>query len=371
MTVRSSVNTIKSMLQNLKALFYDTAQLNGLTANENTSLPEYVEIFERRLSSNWEYPDDWIDVHKVMEEDTYDKTAYPLGRVVHLLLNNQETSTFSLGNNSYTTPQAIKTSDGAFYTYSANGSSVTHTWDTKAKTCYVIYYFKKGDVRTCHKTYMLSNTLFTYIDCSSFQFNKDNSPTYTTHPLWQGLECTKESIFKNIDYLQQVPLEYVNLPFDKEKSTVNGYMLYYAPFLKYFYASKINPASIPYGTINYMDWSCVDWASYSGTNIGSNRQTIYNEGIIDLSGYTSDTTVSIALFYGNLNVKIKLPNAPIYCFLGRNCASIIKPSTWEYIADNAPVVDGRTLTLETYGYASLKAAGNAYQTLINKGWVIQ
>lgn len=370
MTVRSSVNTIKSMLQNLKALFYDTAQLNGLTANENTSLPEYVEIFERRLSSNWEYPDDWIDVHKVMEEDTYDKTAYPLGRVVHLLLNNQETSTFSLGNNSDTTPQAIKTSDGAFYTYSANGSSVTHTWDTKAKTCYVIYYFKKGDVITCHKTYMLSNTLFTYIDCSSFRFYKDNSPTYTTHPLWQGLECTKESIFKNIDYLKQVPLEYVNLPFDKEKSTVNGYMLYYAPFLKYFYASKINPASIPCGTINYMDWSYVDWASYSGTNIGSCR-TIYNEGIIDLSGYTSDTTVNIALSYGNLNVKIKLPNAPVYCSLGKYCASIIKPSTWEYMAENAPVVDGRTLKLESYGYASLKAAGNAYQTLINKGWVIQ
>lgn len=372
MTVRSSVNTIKSMLQDIKNKFYEAAHLNNLSANENTTLPEYVEIFENRQNSGWEYPPEWIDVHEVLENDTYDTTAYRYGRAVILLLNNQETTTFKLSSGSNSIPKAVKTSDGAFYTYANNGSSVTHTWNTgNEKTCYAIFYYNKTSANPCYSTTLPSNVLYVYIDSSSFNFANDYSPTYSTHQYWQGLECTKESVMNCTGCLKQTALEYVYLPFNKENSIVNNCIIEDSMFLKYFYASKLNPSYVPYN-VNYFNYSNVDWASYNNGAIAYSPQYTYIEGIIDLSGYTSDTAVS--LFYNarnNINVKVKLPNAPVNCYLGKECVSLLKPSTWEYMAENAPTVQSRTFTLNSYGYASLKAAGNAYQTLKNKGWVIQ
>ncbi len=369
----SSLQKIKPLLQDTKLKFYEAAKLNNLEAKETTTLSEYVDIFKTHKSSAWQYPSDWIDVHKVLEEDEYDKTAYPYGRAVILLLNNQETTTFSLSLGSTSTPKAIKTSDGAFYTYADNGSSVTHTWQTgEEKTCWVIYYYSKAKCYPVHKTYLPTNALYIYIDSSSFMFSNDYSPSYTSFPYLQGLECTKESIYTDSgSYLGITALEYVYLPFDKEKSTNTSYLIYNNMFLKYFYASII-PSDKIGKSVNAVNWDNGNWSSLNSTAIVSGSSITYQEGVADLSNYTSDTAVNLFYnAYNNINIKVKLPNAPVTCYLGQYCASVIKPSTWEYMAENAPVVDGRTLTLNTYGYASLKAAGKAYQTFIDKGWVIK
>jgi hypothetical protein len=93
-------------------------------------------------SEEWQPNPNWWDIKKILDEDTRD---YP-GKVGVILYDFNDVSDFTLTNFAVV---AVATSDGAFYSYADNGSTVSHNWDTtqdkddgkENKTRWVIYYY--------------------------------------------------------------------------------------------------------------------------------------------------------------------------------------------------------------------------------------
>ena len=94
------------------------------------------------VSDEWQPNPNWWDIKKILDEDTRDYK----GKVGVILYNFNDVSDFQLSSIGMT---AVATSDGAFYTYADNGSTVSHNWDTSKdkddgrgfKTRWVIYYY--------------------------------------------------------------------------------------------------------------------------------------------------------------------------------------------------------------------------------------
>lgn len=94
------------------------------------------------VSDEWQPNPNWWDIRKIIDEDTRDYK----GKVGVILYNFNDVSDFTLAPSGMT---AVATSDGAFYTYTDNGSNVSHNWDTTQdkddgrgfKTRWVIYYY--------------------------------------------------------------------------------------------------------------------------------------------------------------------------------------------------------------------------------------
>ena len=94
------------------------------------------------VSDEWQPNPKWWDIRKILDEDTRDYA----GKVGAILYNFNDVSDFQLSSYGMT---AVATSDGAFYTYADNGSTVSHNWDTSKdkddgrgfKTRWVIYYY--------------------------------------------------------------------------------------------------------------------------------------------------------------------------------------------------------------------------------------
>lgn len=93
-------------------------------------------------SGEWQPNPNWWDIKKILDEDTRDYA----GKVGVILYNLNDVSDFQLSSSGMT---AVATSDGAFYSYANNGSTVSHNWDTSKdkddcrgfKTRWVIYYY--------------------------------------------------------------------------------------------------------------------------------------------------------------------------------------------------------------------------------------
>ena len=99
-------------------------------------------------AEEWQPNPNWWDIKKILEEDTRDYA----GKVGVILYNFNDVSDFELSSSGMT---AVATSDGAFYSYTDNGSNISHNWDTLQdkddgngfKTRWIIYYYTTDSTR--------------------------------------------------------------------------------------------------------------------------------------------------------------------------------------------------------------------------------
>lgn len=399
MSLKASLENIKENLKAIKTKFIQAAEKFGIVITDSVSFKDYPKIFSRidlgtgteEVEETWTYPSDWIDVHKVLEEDTYDAEYFNYGRAVQLFLNNTESDTFTLGTSSTSYAYAIRTSDGAYYDYDTNGSSVTHTWQaSEEKTRWIICYYRnvyKGAVHVIHSNYTPSNILYAYLDVKGFCFDTDYSLKTAKYKDFQGLECTPETTLSHygskVPTIPHSPLCYVNLPIEYGLGNITQtWFMDYGWNLKYCHIKKMPPYSARWICCSYIDFDNFDWSIYNGEHIAYELRARIIKGVIDLSQYTSDTEVAIgytAQGFKFRDLRIKLPNAPTKIYLNNEDCDISDMSVfWTYLAENAPIVEGRTLHIYSqYLYANLVSDTTLingltpYNLLRSKGWVIR
>ena len=119
--------------------------------------------------------------------------------------------------------------------------------------------------------------------------------------------------------------------------------------------------------------------NWSSNAIGSNFVTKFTEAHklpnlpygLDLSSITSNLTLGTSNPGANRirEAYIKLPNANFTIY--SSSGIIFTKDNWQYIADNAPTVSGKTLTM---GNMNIAICGGATDTIIstltNKGWTV-
>lgn len=399
MSLKASLENIKENLKAIKTKFIQAAEKFGIVITDNVSFKDYPKIFSRidlgtgteEVEETWTYPSDWIDVHKVLEEDTYDAEYFNYGRAVLLMLNNSESDVFPLGKSSTSMAYAIRTSDGAFYNYDVDGSSVTHTWQaSEEKTRWIVCYYRdvyRGRTYVIHSSYTPSNILYAYLDVKGFCFDTDYGLKTGKYKDFQGLECTPETTLSFCGDSGQTipysPLCYVNLPIEYGLGNISpSWFMDNSWNLKYQHIKKMPPYSAKYIRTNCIDFDNFDWSLYAGEVIADDLTCNMVKGVIDLSQYISDKEVNIGTHIRRCklrDLRIKLPNAPVKINLGGGyCDKSDMSVFWTYLAENAPIVEGRTLNIYSqYMYASLVTdmtlinGLTPYNLLRSKGWTIK
>lgn len=140
---------------------------------------------------------------------------------------------------------------------------------------------------------------------------------------------------------------------------------------------QTNPV-LPYGLrLRYMPSAAELFGEYTYTAIpqfrgSASTQAVYLPDLLDLSTIQEDADLNISNAYKIVG-RIKLPAVN----LDFDASTVFTYQSWKYMAENAPVVSGKTLTLNLSsqtGSNNLKAMGGAdgaiYQTFISKGWTI-
>lgn len=141
----------------------------GVNISESTPFSEYVSKVEEVVNpspEDWTPNPEWYDIETILKEDTREYS----GKFIALIEDSEDTTTFSLGETNVT---AVYTSDGSFYSYADNGSSVTHTWDkAQDKECgeihkvrYIMYYLASDTLSTATIAAPPRVTLYILYDC--------------------------------------------------------------------------------------------------------------------------------------------------------------------------------------------------------------
>lgn len=137
--------------------------------------------------------------------------------------------------------------------------------------------------------------------------------------------------------------------------------------------------------LNIVDFNKWDWTTYTGeTGFTKNIINLCKaEGVMDFS-VSPLTVTELSVFTSNypqnLDVKIKLPNVNVKifdCSPSSNGYKVPSANTWIYLADNAPVVEGKTLTTSNINkvlmqrtYSKAQPTKTVYEVLEEKGWTI-
>ncbi len=133
------------------------------------------------------------------------------------------------------------------------------------------------------------------------------------------------------------------------------------------------------GIIDFDKW---DWSTYTGeTGFTQVYMALCKaDGVMNLAK-SPLTVTELSLFTStypqNLDVKINLPDVNVKIFNNLNVYKIPSANTWVYLADNAPTVEGKTLTTSTTNkilmqraYSKLQPSKTVYEVFIEKGWII-
>lgn len=266
-------------------------------------------------------------------------------------------------------PDAILISDGRKIYSSAidaeNGYNSTYTFDFNNMDGqqYMIFYF----VRTTQCWGFTPSSAKIYIDSSSKGLLGGYAKYVAIKP------CANESSYLlSYSFYSSYYLESFNilgeLPEICKASSLST-------------SSFISPYSAPRYFPPISEWSktnVVDSYSSSSVFVAYGFPPCLPRGL-DISQYTGSSTLQIGA--GNTSVMsarmgelyVTLPNANIE-FKGIE----LTQDNWNYLAEHAPTVSGKTLTI-TGGYIGSSATtatptaailGEAYTTFVNKGWTI-
>ena len=417
-----NLNIIKDKVTSLKSKFREVALERNFIIPEDEKFSNYPDYFTpEHLTGVWQRPKEWKEFHdKVENEETVEiggvtrsidgSDVFSLGVI---FIDSETTTTFK--GSSYC---AVRTSDGAFYDLS-DGSTVIHTWKTSGTNRpnrWVIYYFysfhkinatfinpTQVPLMNGYAVYYVMNGSLTIVGGYYANFNVF---TYTKTPYLQAIEVTKKgrliedtsAWYSNSHSTAFVnsTIQYIGSPNNSgEKGLLHNwfrkcYNLTYAPIKssgislsKEYWGSNILDLQGQIAECKVINLDAFKWDTYAGDyNLFNNRaewRTV--KGVMDLS--VSPLTVEeLSLWTSSAympDLKIKLPRINVKMFTSTSYSVInnLTEKTWIYLADNAPEVDGKTLTTH-HSYVSLmktvKSKTNPdktlYEVMVDKGWSV-
>ena len=431
MTIAEEINDLKSRVSSA----YDACVEKGATiptVKNTANLPECIRSISGGSPSPSPLPPpaSYEDVCKEVEfcqsklVEQGGKSTYA-GAWIGLRYSGIDYENFTLGSSNVV---AVRTSDGAFYSYANDGANVTHHWDnskdfgipgieTQHKFNWVIYYFSENSI--------VSNS--SYLDCAKvvnivYVFDMDlkfysvtSGSTHNSYGLSRyndilqsfdfidnhrcyGNTSTDFSYFcSNCSYLTKLP---DNL--DTSSGTD------FSQFCSNCHSLTKLPDSLDTSSgtnFAYFCYSCLaltklpdNLDTSSGTNFSNFCQNCYALTKLPDNLDTSSGT-NFFYFCRNCYALTKLPDnldtsssGTNFSYFCQNCytltkANIILPAAYNittlnasnkltvasmrYIADHAPTTSNHTLTIGSTNIAR----ANAYDptiitTLTGKGWTV-
>ena len=400
-TIAEEINDLKSRVSSA----YDACVEKGATipAVKNTAnLPECIRSISGGSPSPTPPPASYEDVCKEVEfcqsklVEQGGKSTYA-GAWIGLRYSGIDYENFTLHESNVV---AVRTSDGAFYSYANDGASVTHNWDsskdfviegiqTQHKFNWVIYYFSANSI--------VSNS--SYLDCAKvvnivYVFDMDlkyQSVFGNTHNSY-GL-CRLNDILQSFDFIDnhrfygnttnfnQFCLEcysLIKLPDSLDTSSgtsFNGFCQ------NCYYLTKL-PDSLD--TRKGTNFSNFCRYCYSLTKLPDSLDTSFNinftyfcQNCYSLTKLPDSLDISKGInfngfcqnCYALTKANIILPAA--YNITTLNVSNKLTVASMRYIADHAPTTSDHTLTIGSTNIAR----ANAYDptiitTLTGKGWTV-
>ena len=426
MTIAEEINDLKSRVSSA----YDACVEKGATiptVKNTANLPECIRSISGGSPSP--SPASYEDVCKEVEfcqsklVEQGGKSSYA-GAWIGLRYSGIDYENFTLGSSNVV---AVRTSDGAFYSYANNGASVTHHWDnskdfdiegieTQHKFNWVIYYFSANSI--------VSNS--SYLDCAKvvnivYVFDMDLKFYSVTSGSTQnsyGLSRYND-ILQSFDFINNhrcygnTPTSFSNfcsycnsltkLPdsLNTSSSTNFSYFCYNCYALTKLPDNLDTSSGKNFSNFCYSCYSLNKLPDNLDTSSGTNfLQFCFNcQSLTKLpDSLNTSSSTNFSNFCNNCYALTKLPdsldtssgtNFTNFC---NNCRSLIKANiilpaaynittlkasnkltvaSMRYIADHAPTTSSHTLTI---GSTNIERA-NAYDptiitTLTGKGWTV-
>lgn len=401
---------IRSIPGGTPVLATKTITENGTYNASDDGAQGYSQVTVDVQEGQWSPDPLWWDIKTILQNDP-DRANYG-GSYIYLLTDVNDTVTFSLTNSALTeAPVAVKTSDGATYTYEDDGASVTHTWDkTKdkqssdswLKTRYVICYTSTSTNNTRAANtpgdvlYAIFGINFAITNNWTGSLLADKY-LLQSFDFLQGFGTSQSTSFNNFCYqcrtLQKLP------EIDTSNGTKFEYFLLSTILLKKIPDSLdfsngliFNQFLISSGIESFVggDFSKATKFSYSLNSLQGIKElgpmkfgsslTTTDASIMTLVGVRSlevdmseVPSSSLSQWFANnhvlINLKLKLSANSNYSFTQSKFISV---ESLQYIADNAPTVTGKTLSIGADNIARAGGAtGTIISTLTSKGWTVR
>ena len=374
-TIAEEINDLKGRVNSA----YDACVEKGATipAVKNTAnLPECIRSISGGSPSP--SPASYEDVCKEVQfcqsklVEQGGKSTYA-GAWIGLRYSGIDYENFTLGSSNVV---AVRTSDGAFYSYANDGASVTHHWDnskdfdipgieTQNKFNWVIYYFSANSI--------VSNS--SYLDCAKvvnivYVFDMDlkfYSVTSGTAHNSYGL-CRYNDILQSFDFI--------------DNHRCYGNTTSFSNFCYFCYALTKLPDNLD--TSSGTDFTRFCQNCNSLTKLPDNLDTSSGTDFTRfcyfcyaLTKLPDNLDTSSGTNFSNFcqncrsltKANIILPAA--YNITTLNASNKLTVASMRYIADHAPTTSGHTLTI---GNINIERA-NQYDptiitTLTGKGWTV-
>lgn len=379
MTIASEITRIKTNI----ASAYTALEEKGAVIPEvqnSDNLPEAISSISNTGAATgtmrefWAVPNSYLQLDNEMTNDArlvslrtrIDQRMSSFGCAFLPVAGNSITVTYDSG------VRAIRTSDGA-YSELTSGQTLTHTWDSTmdAEDGYrwIIYYFvdeyasstaTKSEFETSAMT--KAGTFYTSSETSN---NNGYGQLYryakylviNAYIKYNNLFGDWGSSVSGLDSFRTIGDGFI------AANAVSIFSFYQGSYrIKYF-------PSIEDGLLTIEDGYVITKDSTPTSN--SYYLNNYPKGL-DLSGVTDGSWDLTNLYKYLTSLYVKIP--PVDIILSRSTSVrdiLLSKTNWQYIADNAPTVEAKTLTM---GNINIKTCGGEdseiITTLKNKGWTI-
>ena len=328
-TIAEEINDLKGRVNSA----YDACVEKGATiptVKNTANLPECIRSISGGSPSPTPPPASYEDVCKEVEFcqskliEQGGKSDYA-GAWIGLRYSGIDYENFTLGSSNVV---AVRTSDGAFYSYANDGASVTHHWDSSKD-------FDIEGIQTWHKF----NWVIYYFSLDSIESNSSY------------LDCAK---VVNIVYVFDMDLKFQSMSWGYEKNNSYGLSRQNDILQSFDFIDN----HICYGNTP-TDFSNFCQNCYSLTKLPDSLDT--SSGT-DFNGFCFNC-------YSLTKANIILPAD--YDITTLKSSNKLTVASMRYIADHAPTTSGHTLTI---GNTNI-ARANAYDptiitTLTGKGWTV-
>lgn len=415
--VLNNLNTIKEKIVSLKSQFRDVAFKWGFTIPTSEKFSNYPSYFVPDYAvGSYTIPDEFKEFKSIVENsNVYDELKQSDGSAYDWTtkcLNTIGVYYGDLGGNlTYTSkPSAFHgiTTPSGFINIATTDVSTDNPLTVNAPWC--IFHIVKNKTSTTtdgvttyydvnangYDLYNLPRSTAQYIavkgdfEVRGGYYSKYNSLSYTVCKYLQAFSATGNLIDSSAtDGNSQRVFETTSLLFIeggggiRPSSTTQSYNLRSYPCLSGLTVDSDLVVSLQYaGIIDFSKW---DWTTYTGETgfTKSTSDLCKTEGVMDFSVSpltVTELSVFTSTYPHNLDVKIKLPDVNVKIFNyspSSNSYKIPSANTWIYLADNAPTVEGKTLTtsninkvLMQRAYSKLQPTKTVYEVLEEKGWTI-
>lgn len=413
----NNLNNIYTSVKSLKLDFQKVAEEKGVVIPDGEKLTNYPDYFKAK-EEGWKRPqayeeffnkvaNDEVTINgrtrKVLSYDDEDGVEYGWSSLGVIFLDIDTVTTFTGGK----TYDAVLTSDGDFYDLS-DGSTVIHTWKnsgTRTPCRWVIFYYMGLFSNTMTRNYLTPSEVprmngygvyYVFNICLEpvgGYYSKYDTFRYIYMPYLQAIEFTEHCFLTN-GYDKNTNSSYIfsgctaqAIVLHREGALgIHPMYLQQCENLQYATLSDLQYVSADIGNqhitnCHFIDLDKIHWEQYTGDkqlNVSIYWQIV--KGVMDLSisPLTIDTLELFTTSSMNCpSLKIKLPAINVKCFTYYYSTGGFKDEDYVFMAENAPYVEGKTLTTHPILIARMKniqvltSEGlTVYDTFIKKGWTI-